>query len=82
MGFGKPLGFLAALVVAFVAACLGKYNFVLKRWQTISKLDKNAFDAVSDLNVHTDIQITYYEPGKMGDILKEVSTVHVEIFSE
>mmetsp|Transcript_92934 Transcript_92934/g.200971 ORF Transcript_92934/g.200971 Transcript_92934/m.200971 type:complete len:385 (+) Transcript_92934:44-1198(+) len=71
MGFGKPLGFLAALVVAFVAACLGKYNFVLKRWQTISKLDKNAFDAVSDLNVHTDIQITYYEPGKMGDILKE-----------
>lgn len=73
MGFLKVLSYGLACLVALLAIGLGKYNFVLKRWQSVKKLHRSAFNA-ADFTVHqeSEIPVTYYEPGKLGEVLKEV----------
>ena len=73
MGISKALFYGLAAIVGFVAVCLGKYNFVLRRWASVSALDKNDFQAANfNLHQESEIPTTYYEPGKLGEVLKEV----------
>ena len=62
-----------AAIVVFVAIGLGKYNFVLRRWQNVNSLQKNDF-AKANFDVHqeSEIPVTYYEPGKLGEVLPKV----------
>lgn len=74
MGFTKLLGYTAAALVAVLAICLGKYLLVLRRWQSVSALDESDFKAANfRVYLENEIPTTYYEPGKLGEVLKEVS---------
>jgi hypothetical protein len=74
MGFSKLLIYSFAAIVAFLAACWGEYLFVLRRWQSVSVLEKNDFQS-ANFKVHpeSELPVTYYEPGKLGEVLKEVA---------
>lgn len=76
MGVLSFLFYVVAALVAFVAIGLGKYAFVLKRWQNVASLQKSDFRA-SPFTVHqeSEIPITYYEPGKLGEVLQKVHIV-------
>jgi hypothetical protein len=69
----KFLFYAVASLVALLAIGLGKYAFVLKRWQNVDHLTKGDFKN-ANFNIHqeSDISTTYYEPGKLGEVLQKV----------
>ena len=64
------------LVGAVLVGVLFQYLVVLKRWAFVESLSKEAFGK-ANWTVHPNSEIvpTYYKPGQLGDVLKEVRMV-------